>query len=435
MSSSRPSFRALRTGMRLQAAGGAGASPDRARTMRRVATGLLVLMAIAYVALRLYAPPQAIWGYVLAFVEAGMVGGLADWFAVTALFRHPLGLPIPHTAIIPENKDRIADSMAVFLQDNFLTPAVVARRMAGMNVAAALGGFLSNPAVGEESRFRVGAIQLVGDILESLDQEKLGGMLKSGLRSQLDKINLAPIMGQVLAGAIADKRHLSVIESLLNWTARTVEANESLIRDMIRDRANTLLRWTGLDAKVANTVLDGLYRLLAEATVDPEHPLRQKMEQALEGLAHDLQHDPAMQLRIERLKQEAFSNPAVLHWMDGMWERARGALLRGVKNPDRVMDGIMGESMRQMGEALRHDARLQFLVNRFARRSLVGVVSRYGGAIVRLVSETVKRWDGATITTRLEGAVGRDLQFIRLNGTMVGGLVGLILHALDHAFF
>ncbi|MCY1670236.1 DUF445 domain-containing protein [Novosphingobium sp. SL115] len=400
--------------------------------MRLVATCLLVLMAVLYAVTRRYEGLHPALGFVRAFAEAAMVGGLADWFAVTALFRHPLGVPIPHTAIIPENKDRIADTMAAFLQTNFLTPQVVARRMGAVNAAAAMGTFLADPR-GGESRLRDGAAGLVADVLESLDPDELGGLAKGALRAQLEKLELSPLLGQLLGAAIADGRHMPVIESLIRKAAETIEANEPLIQATIHERANTILRWTGLDEKLANAILDGLYKLLAETLVVPDHPLRRKIEDGLATLAHDLIHDAAMQARVEQMKQEVLANPAFARWLDALWERGRTRLLQMVRNPSGALAGQFGASLAELGQALQQDVRLQSLVNRFARRTMVGVSTRYGAQIVRLVSETVKRWDARTVTDRIEGAVGRDLQFIRINGTLVGGLVGLLLHALDLA--
>lgn len=405
--------------------------PDRARRMRIFATSLLVTMATAFLLLHRFGGEHVAWGYAIAFTEAAMVGGLADWFAVTALFRRPLGLPIPHTAIIPENKDRIAHTMAAFLRDNFLTPTVVARRMRGYNVAAATGAYLADPDRGGQSRLRDGAAGLLADLLQSLDPQQLGGLVKSGLRNQLQRLELSPLLGQLLAAAIADRRHLPVLESLIRWAGLTIEANEDLIRDIIHKRANTLLRFTGLDEKLANGVLDGLYRLLAETLVDPNHPLRSKIQEGLEKLASDLQHDPEMHERVRSLKAEVAANPAFTRWLDGMWEQLRASLLVAARDSQRAFSGQFGESLGELGSALRSDRRLQLLVNRFARRTTVGLVTRYGDEIVRLVSETVKRWDARTVTDRIEGAVGRDLQFIRINGTLVGGLVGLALHAVE----
>ncbi len=419
---------------------------DPAFRMRLFATVLLLLMAALFLAARHLEPIDPAWGFLRAFTEAAMVGGLADWFAVTALFRRPLGLPIPHTAIIPENKDRIADTMAAFLKSNFLTPQVVARRLKGLNVAHAAGQYLANPRSGE-GRLSGGAASLIADVLESLDQEKLGGLVKSALRTRIERLALAPLLGNLLAAMIAEGRHMPLIESLIRRAAEAIEANEDLLRAMIHDKANTLMRWTGLDERLATGILEGLYKLLAETVVVEDHPLRRKIEEGIESLAHALVHDPDMHARVEAMKREVLANPAFAAWLDGLWERGRAQLLRAVrghgqsgrdqsgkgKSSSSNPNGQIGESLAELGRALQQDGRLQVLVNRFSRRTLVGVATRYGENIVRLVSETVRRWDARTVTDRIEGAVGRDLQFIRINGTLVGGLVGVAIHAIDRA--
>ena len=405
--------------------------PDRARQMRRFATGMLVAMAALFLFARHFAGVHPGWGYLLAFAEAGMIGGMADWFAVTALFRHPLGIPIPHTAIIPENKDRIADTMAAFLQENFLTPQVVARRLHATNIAAAAGSWLADPRESNGGRVRAGAAELLAQVLESLDPERLGGQVRGGLVRQLGKLEIAPLLGQLVETAIADRRHLAVIDSLVRWTGLTLEDNEELVRELIHRRANAVLRWTGLDETLANSVLDGLYKLLAEVIVDPDHPLRAKIEEGLAKLAADLRSDPDLRARVERMKDELLANPAVSKWWQGVWERLRTGLLKRLRQNDAKIGSQFAEALAELGATLRDDPRMQRQVNRFARRTLVGVATRYGDQIVRLVSETVKRWDAKTVTARIEGAVGRDLQFIRINGTLVGGLVGVVIHTLD----
>lgn len=415
----------------LRRPGAIDAAPvDRARHMRRVATGLLVVMAGLFLLARHFLDLHPAWGYVMAFAEAAMVGGLADWFAVTALFRHPLGLPIPHTAIIPRNKDRIADTMANFLRHNFLTPQVVARRLSNMNLAGAVGDWLADPERGGSSRLRDGAAELLAQVLESLDPERLGNQVRGGLFRQVEKLEVSPLVGQMLNTAIADGRHMPVIDSLVRWAGLTLEDNEELIRDLIHRRANAVLRWTGLDETLANSVLDGLYKLLAEVIVDPRHPLRGKVEEGLAKLAHDLQHDPELRARVETWKGELMGNPAVSTWWQGVWERLRMGMLERLRRPAGETGSQLSEALAELGRHLRDDPALQRQINRFARRTLVGIAARYGDQIVRLVSETVKRWDAETVTGRIEGAVSRDLQFIRLNGTLVGGLVGVVIHAL-----
>src|SRR3954471_5336961 len=195
-----------------------------AQGMKVVATGLLVVMAAVFAVTRVLEPQYPWLSYVKSFSEAAMVGGLADWFAVTALFRHPLGLPIPHTAIIPRNKDRIGEALARFLQENFLTPSVVARRMRNIDVAAAVGHFLQTPSKDEQSRIRVGASRLIADIFESLDDERLGGIVKGAISSRMRATQVAPLLGHALASAINDDRHVPMLEAAIRWTARALDA-------------------------------------------------------------------------------------------------------------------------------------------------------------------------------------------------------------------
>ncbi len=398
--------------------------------MRLVATGLLVAMAAIFLLARAFDQLHPALGYVRAFAEAAMVGGLADWFAVTALFRHPLHLPIPHTAIIPRNKDRIASTLAQFLRDNFLTPKVVARRMQRLDVAAAAGRWLANPVHGD-GRIGRGASRLAADFLESLDQERLGGMAKGAIAARLRAIDIAPLLGQALSAAIANGRHLPLLDGLTRWAARALDANEHLIREMVHTRAGSIMRWTGLDETLANKIIEGLEKLLVEMNEDPGHPLRLKAEEGLERLAHDLQHKPELRARVEAFKLEMLENQAFQRWIDGLWETSRAALLRLARDPGKALGGKMGETLRQFGVTLQEDRKLADTINRFARRSAVGAATDYGDGIVRLVSDTIKGWDARTITGRLENAVGRDLQYIRINGTLVGGLVGVLIHTVD----
>jgi uncharacterized membrane-anchored protein YjiN (DUF445 family) len=404
--------------------------PHPARRMRIVATGMLVAMALLFITARATVHLHPAIGFVQAFAEAAMVGGLADWFAVTALFRHPLGLPIPHTAIIPRNKDRIGDTLALFLRDNFLIPAVVARRMRHMDVAAAAGRFLASPS-GGDGRLREGASRLIADVLEALDQERLGGMVKGAIGQRLRAINIGPLAGQAIEAAMRDGRHGPVMDGIIHWADKTLEANEHLIRQMVHDRAGKVLRWTGLDENLANAILSGLRKLLTDMAEDPGHPLRLKAEEGMAKLAFDLQYDLEMQAKVAGVRDEILDNPAMQRWIDGLWEQARAGLLRAVRDPGRAMAGRLGEALRALGGTLQQEARLRLVINRFVRRAAVGATASYGDAIVRLVSDTVRGWDAGTVTSRLEHAVGRDLQYIRINGTLVGGLVGLAIHMID----
>jgi uncharacterized membrane-anchored protein YjiN (DUF445 family) len=402
-----------------------------AQGMKVVATGLLVVMAAVFAAARAVEPIYPWLSYVKAFAEAAMVGGLADWFAVTALFRHPLGLPIPHTAIIPRNKDRIGEALASFIRENFLIPSVVARRMQRLDVAAAAGRFLQTPA-GEGTRIRAGASRLIADIFESLDDERLGGIVKGAISSRLRSMEISPLLGHALASAINEDRHVPMLEAAIRWTARALDANEQLIRDMVRKKANWVLKLAGLDAKLADAVIDGLRKLTVEMSTDHAHPVRLKIEEALAQLANDLQTKPETRERVEAIKEQLLDNKSVGLWLDTLWQKGREAVIRAARNPDAVMAGKLGEVLKSMGGTLEKDARIRAAINQFARRAVVGMAASYGGSIVKLVSETIRSWDAETVTNRLEAAVGRDLQYIRINGTLVGGLVGLVLHMIDN---
>src|SRR5437868_220767 len=401
-----------------------------AQGMKVVATGLLVAMAAVFAAARAFEPHYPALGYVKAFAEAAMVGGLADWFAVTALFRHPLGLPIPHTAIIPRNKDRIGEALANFLKENFLIPAVVARRMRNIDLAGAAGRFLQTPA-GEGNRIRAGASRLIADIFEGLDDERLGGIVKGAIAGRLRNMEVSPLLGHALASAINEDRHVPMLEAAIRWTARALDANEQLIREMVHKKANWVLKIAGLDEKLADAIIDGLRKLTIEMSTDPAHPVRLKREEALAQLANDLQTRPETRERVEAMKEQLLDNKSVSLWLDAPWQKGREAVIKAARNPDAVLAGKLGEILKSMGVTLETDPRIRAALNQFARRAAVGTAASYGSSIVRLVSDTVRGWDARTVTARLEAAVGRDLQYIRINGTLVGGLVGLVLHLLD----
>ncbi|MEQ1538131.1 MAG: DUF445 domain-containing protein [Sphingorhabdus sp.] len=398
--------------------------------MRRIATALLILMALLFViGLQLERNVHHHWGFLVAFAEAGMVGGLADWFAVTALFRHPLGIPIPHTAIIPTNKERLGRTLASFLRSNFLRTGIVARKVRTMDVAGAMGRFLSQPS-GGEGRMRMGASRLMGDIIAALDDERLGGIAKSAVRKQLEKLDVAPLLGQLLGAMIKERRHLPLMDAMIGWAAKTLEANEPLLRQMVEERAGAIMRWTGLDDRLANAIVTGLEKMLADMAADPDHPLRAKGEEGLQKLARDLKSDKELQAKVANWKAELLANPAMNKWIEGLWDQGRTALLKAARNPDAAMSGSFGDALTKLGSTLQDDAGLKRQINRFARRAIVGTTENYGDNIVSLVSDTIGGWDASTITDRVENAVGSDLQFIRINGTLVGGLAGVVIHTI-----
>ncbi len=406
------------------------AVPTGGFNIRVVATGLLVVMATIFVAAKYFQDAHPAVGFVRAFAEAAMVGGLADWFAVTALFRHPMGLPIPHTAIVPRNKDRIGDTLARFLLTNFLLPRLIARKMQEVDIAGAVGKFLSQPAEGG-GRLKLGASRIIADALGALDQQRLGGMVKSAIADRLRELDVAPLLGQALQAALAEGRHQPLLDAMVKWGSKTLDLNAHLIHQMVHDNSNAIVRFTGLDESIANRIVSGLGKLLTDMAAEPDHPIRLRVEEGMAKLALDLQHDPEVQAKVERVRDELLDNPAVKRWLDGLWEQGRGALLKAARDPETMLAGRLGELVTQFGTMLGDDATIKRTLNRYARRAVVGVVDSYGETALRLVSDTIRGWDAKTITDRLENAVGDDLQYIRINGTLVGGLVGVLIHTVD----
>jgi uncharacterized membrane-anchored protein YjiN (DUF445 family) len=394
--------------------------------MWRLATGLLVAMA-ALLAFSTWADAalHPAWAWAQAFAEAALVGGLADWFAVTALFRHPLGLPIPHTAIIPENKDRIGDALAAFLKDNFLTPSVVARRLEAFDAAGFAGRMLAAPPDGPGSgRVRRALVGLARQLADTPAADALGERVKAGVARRLETLEAAPLLASTLEAAVAEGRHWPVIDSLLAWAVRTLDAEEPALRAMVEERTNWLLRLISVDERVSDEIVQGLRGFLYEVATEPDHPIRRRAEAAIGNFIFDLRHDPETVGEVERWKEALIRNPAVGRWVEGLWGQARSGLAGFLEGEG------SGRMLRQLGEALQQDPALAGAVNSLARRAIVGVVRNHGDRIVALVSDTVKGWDARTITEKLESAVGRDLQYIRLNGTLIGGSIGVVLHAI-----
>ncbi len=397
--------------------------------MRLVATLLLVLMAAVFVWTRWFAPPDRAWvGWIRAFAEASMVGGLADWFAVTALFRHPLGLPIPHTAIIPANKDRIGDSLASFLKDNFLTPSVVARRLEGFDIAMTAAHWLTAERAARPGRRR-GFGPLLVRLIEALDQRAIGDLIRQATSERLRAMQLSPVVASAIDTTLDKRRQEPLVDAAINWALKTLDDQESLIRGMVTEQTTWLLRVVNVDERVANSIITGIKKLLWEMSDDPYHPLRHRIDESLRTYAFDLRHFAETQAKVEHFKDDLIDNPALGSWLEGLWDSARTSIVQGLSNPDAPTAGKFGEALRGLGRRLETDAPLRAAINLHIRRAAVGLVHDYGDEIVRLVSDTIRQWDARTVTDKLESAVGRDLQYIRINGTVIGGLVGVAIHA------
>jgi uncharacterized membrane-anchored protein YjiN (DUF445 family) len=393
--------------------------------MRLMATLLLAAMAVIFIVCLMFPKAHPAVPWVMAFSEAAMVGGLADWFAVTALFRHPLGLPIPHTAIIPQQKDRLGETLAQFLKDNFLKPQVVARRLDEADLAGVLARWLAAPPAAGPNR-KKGIAPLVGQLVDGLDDPAIAKAVEDLARDRLQSMQLSPIIAEAVDTLVAGGRHELLIDAAVEWGLATIVDEAPNIRGKVTERTNWLLRLAGADESLSDTMISSVQRLLVEIKHDPWHPVRQRLVDAFKQWTFDLRHFPESQARVAGFKDDLLANPAMGSWVQGLWDAARGALATSLKQPG---ENRLGGALVALGNRIEGDDALKAGLNTALRRAVAGLAKTHGDEIVKLVSETVRSWDADTVTDKVEQAVGRDLQFIRINGTLIGGCIGVVIYA------
>ncbi len=394
--------------------------------MKRLATGLLILMAVIFV-VSFALQGQFPWlGYVRAAAEGGMVGAIADWFAVTALFRHPLGIPIPHTAIIPSRKDEIGRSLGDFVEENFLQPEIVRGKLASVNIAAKAGSWLAVPANAE--RLTGEASAAAAGVLELLDDEQVKKLIEQLTRTHLLEPQWAPTIGRLGERLVAEGQHHPAVDALLDTAENWLEAHPQAFGLAVSER---LPRW--LPGFVDRFVDDRAYReVLAFVRVvraDATHPLRGAVDEYLVRLVGDLQHDPAMIGRVEQLKHELSNSPRLREFAAEAWDAIKETLVRALADPDSPLRHGATQAITELGTRLAADPHLAARLNAWITDAAAGVVETYRHDIAAVITETVERWDPAETSEKLELQVGKDLQFIRINGTVVGALVGLAIYA------
>ncbi|MGZ4507511.1 MAG: DUF445 domain-containing protein [Blastococcus sp.] len=400
---------------------------DLAR-MKRLATGLFVMAAAVFLACVLFGRDAGAWvGYVRATAEASMVGALADWFAVTALFRHPLGLPIPHTAIIPRKKDQIGASLGTFVQENFLTRAVVEEKLSTIDVPGRLGGFLAAP--GRAERLAGDAAAVFTALTELLRDDDLEPAVAGLVDRKLHSTPAAPVVARALELVVDGDRHQEVLSAALRGLARFLEDNRLVFRAQLGDASPSWVPdW--VDDRVFDRVFTGLQHFLDEVGADPRHELRRAYDSRLRDYVHALRTDPSTAARMEELKKELLEHPAVRAWSGSLWTNAKNAALAAAADPDSELRARLTGFILDGARLLRTDPTVRELVQRHAHGIAGYLVERFSGDIADLVGSTVARWDTEETSKRIELQVGRDLQWIRVNGTVVGGLAGLVIYTV-----
>jgi uncharacterized membrane-anchored protein YjiN (DUF445 family) len=399
--------------------------------MKFRATGLLVAATVVYVIARVLEERWPGFGYLRATAEASMVGGLADWFAVTALFRYPMGLKIPHTAIVPNRKDRIGKSLGNFVQNNFLSPPVISARLRGAGIARKLSEWLSTPEHGEIVGKHAAAA--VTGLVQVLKDDEVQELIDESIVKRVRSTQVAPLMGKVLTVVTAENRHQELLDAALRLIDRLVDEN----RDALRTRIREELPWwvpSPIDDKIYQRIINGVESTLQEVTANPEHPLRARFNEAMGEFIERLRTSPEMIERGEQLKLEVLEHPAVRDYSASLWTDLKASVLRHAADPGSEFRRRIAHTVTRFAESMREDEELLAKIDGWIESAVLYFVEQYRGEVAELISTTVSAWDPEDTTRKIELQIGKDLQFIRINGTLVGGLAGLIIYTLSTFF-
>jgi uncharacterized membrane-anchored protein YjiN (DUF445 family) len=394
---------------------------------RRRATALLAGVTVLFVAVTAAGAHGILLGYVQAGAEASMVGGVADWFAVTALFRHPLGLPIPHTALIVERKDQFAATLGQFVQENFLNAGVLAERIRSARLVPRLAAWLADEA--NAARFAGRAADLVVTVAETLRDEDVQRVLTAELARAVDAVEVAPLAGRALRAIIAEGHHAEFFNAIVSAADRYLAGHYAELREMFEAESP---RWVP-DA-VYRRVFDRLYTRLRQRLVamaaDPDDVARQQFEEWIAGLPDRLETSPELRERGERLKRDVLGSAGLRDWSSSLWRNAKEALRIQAADPESELRRRLADALVAAGRRLGSDGLLQEGLEHAVESGSKALADQFHDELAGLVTGTIERWDAAETSSQLELLLGRDLQYIRINGTVVGATVGLALHAI-----
>ncbi len=402
------------------------------RKMKIGATALLVAVTVVFFIARWQQQYHGWVGYIRAFAEASMVGALADWFAVSALFKHPLGIPIPHTAIIPHRKDQIGRSLGDFVQTNFLTREVLDERLASANVGKRLGDWLADER--NANKAGEGVTDLLRGALEVLDDRDVSSSLETLIERRVRATPVAPLVGRAIDLAMEGGHHQRLFDAMMTGLGSFIEENRATFRARLEHESPW---WVpeSIDDRLFAKIYGAVRGFLADVGADSNHELRQAMDARVATFADRLRTDPALLAKGEELKLELLAHPDVRAWLGSLWGEVKRNTVAALDDPGSELRHRLDVSLTSLGRRLAAEPALQAKVDDWVLRAAGHVVDHYRGEVADLIAGTVAKWDGAATAERLELQVGRDLQFIRINGTIVGGLAGLVIYTASQLLF
>jgi uncharacterized membrane-anchored protein YjiN (DUF445 family) len=398
------------------------------RRIKALATGTLVLCLIVFLIARSQQDAMPWLGFVAAFTEAAMIGGLADWYAVVALFRRPLGLPIPHTAIIPSNQARIADNLGEFIEVNFLAPAPVNAKLREVDFAALVADWLADP--GRARGLSEFVARLVPQTVSAIEGSGLKGFITQRMVEQIEKVQIAPLAAELLTAFTDDRRHQKLFDEIIKVFGRFLGDDDALdaIRDKIRDELPSLAKLFRADAYLLKKIVASAGSLLEEVKADPDHPMRAEFDRFVIGFVEKLRTSKAYARRVEKLKRDFLARPELRELAQDMWESLRGFIEQDAKAKNSMIRTHLASLFVDVGRQLAAEPAIRADMNAGFVVALGSFVESQKSGVSRFIAEQVKGWDLGQLTHLIEINVGRDLQFIRFNGMVVGGLAGLVLH-------
>ncbi len=399
----------------------------RLNKMKAVATGALILMAVIFVIAFALEPRYSWLGYVRAMAEAGMVGALADWFAVTALFRRPMGLPIPHTAIIPNRKDAIGSSLSEFVATNFLSETVVREKLAGFSVATRIGEFLTQP--GSAERVTAELATAVRGISTVLSDDQVADLLESMARRKIAETRIGPPIGRIAAEVFERGDHRPLVDFVIDRCYEWIRDNYTAVSRVVSQRAPS---WSPrfLDGIVADRIYNEVVTFIDAVRTDPNHQLRQALDRFLTEFAQDLQTDPKTMDRADAIKDEIVGNTEVRALAASAWTSIKDSLVQAAEDPTSPLRQSVTNGLVRIGTQLAQDGPMASKVDGWVADAAGYLARNHARSITGIIDETIARWDGEATSRKIELQVGRDLQFIRINGTVVGALAGLVIYTV-----
>ncbi|TSE13179.1 DUF445 domain-containing protein [Mesorhizobium intechi] len=401
------------------------------RRTKFIATAALALCVLVFALAKSFESSHPWLGFVAAFAEAATIGGLADWYAVVALFRRPLGLPIPHTAIIPENQNRIADNLGRFIEANFLAPEPVREKLAEVDFAALVADWLTDAerAAGL-SRF---VVRLVPQTLAAVEQSGLRGFVTSRMLEQIEKVPLAPLAADLLSALTDDRRHQKLFDEFMKVVGRFLNDEQALatMREKIREELPSLFNLFRADAYLLKKIVASAGSLLDEVRADPDHPMRAEFDRFAQGFVERLRTSKQYSKRAEKMKRDFLARPEVRALAGDMWKSLSLFIEQDANAPNSVIRAHLANMFLEVGRHLAGDAQIRADMNQGFVVALASFVESQKSGVSKFIADQVKRWDLAQLTRLIEMNIGRDLQYIRFNGMIIGGLAGIVLYAIE----